>query len=119
MIEIFITTLFLLCVGHAIADYPLQGDFLAKGKNHTAPLPGVPWWQCLTAHAVIHSGFVFAVIYFMGGVLAICLALAMLEFGLHWCIDYLKSDGNLTYNQDQSLHIASKVIIAGLFMLNF
>ena len=35
--------LFWLMVGHALADYPLQGDFLAKAKNRTAPIPGVPW----------------------------------------------------------------------------
>lgn len=29
-----ISLLILLLGGHALADYPLQGDFLAKGKNH-------------------------------------------------------------------------------------
>lgn len=32
--------LFILIAGHALADYPLQGDFLAKGKNHKAPIAG-------------------------------------------------------------------------------
>lgn len=50
--------LFWMIVGHAVADYPLQGDFLAKGKNHKQPLPGVPWWICLLAHAMIHAGAV-------------------------------------------------------------
>lgn len=48
----------LMLVGHAIADYPLQGDFLAKAKNRRAPMPGVPWYQALGAHAIIHGGFV-------------------------------------------------------------
>ena len=33
----FLTALFLLCFGQSLADYPLQGQFLADGKNrHTA-----------------------------------------------------------------------------------
>ena len=32
------------------------GDFLARAKNRTAPIPGFPWWQALTAHAAMHSG---------------------------------------------------------------
>ena len=27
-----------LVAGHALCDYPLQGDFLAKGKNRTASI---------------------------------------------------------------------------------
>lgn len=36
---------------HAIADYPLQGDFLAqfKGKN----------WIAMTAHCLIWSGMIY------------------------------------------------------------
>lgn len=33
-----------LVAGHALADYPLQGDFLARAKNRAAPIPGVPWF---------------------------------------------------------------------------
>lgn len=47
-----------LLAGHALADYPLQGDFLSKAKNRTAPIPGVPWQQALGAHVVIHGAFV-------------------------------------------------------------
>ena len=31
----------LMIFGHALADYPLQGEFLAKSKNRTAPVPAV------------------------------------------------------------------------------
>lgn len=34
----------LLLVGHALADYPLQGEFLSKTKNHRSPNEGIPWW---------------------------------------------------------------------------
>jgi hypothetical protein len=47
-----------LLAGHALADYPLQGDFLSKAKNRAAPIPGVPYWQALGAHVAIHGAFV-------------------------------------------------------------
>lgn len=50
-----------MVVAHAVCDYPLQGDFLARAKNPTAPIPGVPWWWAMGAHAAIHAGGVFVV----------------------------------------------------------
>lgn len=93
---------FVLMVGHAVADYPLQGDFLARGKNHTLPIPGVPWWQCLGAHALIHGG-------------AVALATGMPALGVaealaHAVIDHLKCAGRLSFNQDQAAHVACKVL---------
>jgi hypothetical protein len=35
--------LLLLLAGHALADFPLQGPFLAKGKNRRTAL-GRVWW---------------------------------------------------------------------------
>ena len=58
MILHFVGLLWLLLCGHALCDYPLQGDFLARGKNHTDPIPGIPWVHCLVAHALIHGGMV-------------------------------------------------------------
>lgn len=98
MLEIF----FMLLVGHALADYPLQGDFLARGKNHKAPLDGVPWWQCLAAHALIHGGMV----YLITGVFWLGLA----ETVIHWFIDFGKSHGLYGFNTDQALHIACKIL---------
>ena len=93
-----------LLVGHAVADYPLQGDFLAKGKNHRAPLPGIPWWQCLTAHALIHSGAVLLIGH--------NLPLAIAEFVCHWSIDWAKSEGAFGFNVDQALHVGCKLLWA-------
>ncbi len=95
-------TLFALMVGHAIADYPLQGDFLAKAKNRTAPIPGVPWWQALAAHALIHGGFVAAItgVWWLG----------VLELGVHALTDDLKCRGRLSYNQDQAVHVVCKLV---------
>jgi hypothetical protein len=96
-----VDALALLIAGHAIADYPLQGDFLAKAKNRFAPIPGVPWYQALGAHAVIHGGLVLAI---TGS-----LTLGLAEIVSHFLIDDAKCAGRISYNTDQSLHIACKV----------
>lgn len=80
--------LLLLFAGHALCDFPLQGDFLARGKNHKAPLPGVPWQYCLFAHALIHAGAVF--------LLTRSLILGLAELVFHAATDYAKCDGRFT-----------------------
>jgi hypothetical protein len=101
-----IALLFLLLATHAVCDYPLQGDFLSRGKNHRSPLPGVPWYQCLTAHALIHGG---AVALVTGSVW-----LGVAEFVLHASIDYGKCDGRYGFDADQGLHVACKAAWAVL-----
>lgn len=93
--------LFLLLVWHALADYPLQGDFLAKAKNETAPIPGVPWWQAMLAHSLIHAGGVFLI---TGSTY-----MAMIELVLHYSIDRAKCTGKIGFNGDQALHVACKI----------
>lgn len=92
---------FALCIGHALADYPLQGDFLAKGKNRFQPLPGVPWYWCLAAHAAIHAGFVWLLTGYA--------ELAAMEFIAHCLIDDSKCEGTFGFDADQILHILCKV----------
>lgn len=92
----------LLVVGHALADYPLQGDFLSKAKNRTAPIPGVPWWQALGAHSVIHGGAV--------GLITGIWWLGVAEAVAHALIDDAKCKGRLTFNQDQALHLGFKAL---------
>jgi hypothetical protein len=94
--------IFLLLVGHALCDYPLQGDFLARGKNHKTPIPGIPWIQCLLWHALIQSGMVF--------IITKSLWLALAEFAIHAGVDYAKCDGRINFNQDQAIHIICKVL---------
>lgn len=36
----FLTILALLIAAHALADYPLQGDFLSRVKSRAAPIDG-------------------------------------------------------------------------------
>ena len=94
----------LLLAGHFLADYPLQGDFLSKAKNHKNPIPGVPWYQALIAHSVIHGAFV--------GVITGSVFLGFVETLFHAHIDYRKCSGKLSYNADQTSHIAIKAAIA-------
>lgn len=100
-----------LCVGHFIADYPLQGDFLARAKNRTSPVPGVPWQQALGAHAAIHGGVVWLItgLWWLG----------VIELVLHALIDDEKCRGRISFNHDQALHLLCKavwVLIAALWM---
>lgn len=108
------STLLLLFAGHALCDYPLQGDFLAKGKNHLKPISGIPWYQCLFAHALIHSGMVFLITK--------SLWLALAELAIHAATDYAKCAGwfggqyfgtegfnQRAFNIDQAIHFASKI----------
>ena len=94
----------LMVVGHALADYPLQGDFLSKAKNHKSPISGVPFYQALGAHSVIHAGFV--------GMITGSLWLALSEMVLHAGTDYAKCEEQISYNTDQAIHIGCKVVWA-------
>lgn len=96
----------LLVFAHALADYPLQGDFLSRAKNRTAPIPTVPWWQAMAAHATIHAGFV--------GLITGSALLAAAEFVIHWITDDLKCRGKINFNIDQGIHILCKTAWAVL-----
>lgn len=74
--------LFWLLVAHAVCDYPLQGDFLARAKNHRLPVLSVPWQQALVWHALIHGG---AVALVTGSV-----PLGLAETAAHALIDHWK-----------------------------
>lgn len=97
-IELFASLLF----WHALADYPLQGDFLAKAKNKSLAIPGVPWWQALGAHSLIHAGGVAAI---TGSIW-----LGVAEFVAHASIDHAKCTGRIGFNTDQALHVACKLV---------
>lgn len=94
----------LLCAVHALADYPLQGDWLSKAKNHKLKLVDgeTIWPLALMSHALIHAAGVWIVTKSP--------TLAVAEFICHAAIDYAKCDGRLSYNADQALHIACKAL---------
>jgi len=97
---------FKLAVCHFLADYPLQGDFLSKAKNHKQPIPGVPFYHALVAHSTIQAGGVWLV---TGS-----LWLALVELVIHAAVDYAKCDGRISYDADQELHLLCKVIYVAL-----
>lgn len=94
--------LLILISAHALCDYPLQGDFLANGKNHKKPIAGVPFYQPLAAHSAIHAGAV--------GVITGSIWLGLAEFVVHAATDWTKCEGKIGYNADQAIHIGCKVL---------
>lgn len=90
-----------LLIVHLLLDYPLQGNFLSKAKNHRSPIAGVPWYTALFSHAAIQGA---GVGFVTGSAL-----LAVAETVAHALIDFGKSDGRYGFNVDQALHIACKV----------
>lgn len=106
---------FALAIGHAFADFPLQGDFLSRGKNRNAPPPQLAdgkhspsdlWIYLMSAHCLIHAGFVWLI---TGSAL-----LALFEFISHWVIDALKCEGRTSFATDQWLHLGTKAIYVGV-----
>ena len=89
---------------HFLADYPLQGDFLSKAKNHITPIPHVPWKHALFAHAFIHAGMV----YLATGYVYLFFA----ELIAHSIIDYRKNAGEITFAGDQYAHFICKAVWA-------
>lgn len=93
--------LILLIFWHFLADYPLQGDFLSRAKNRANPIPGVPWYQAMGAHAFLHAAGVW---FITGSAL-----FGLYELVAHALIDDAKCRGRIGFNGDQFLHIACKV----------
>ena len=103
--------IFKLLCGHAIADFALQTDWIAKNKNrHSIPAGYDPvlhgpiqtiWPYVLGAHSLIHGFMVYAA---TGSVL-----LGMAETTAHWIIDFWKCEKLYGIHTDQMLHIVCKV----------
>lgn len=106
----FIEVLALLVFAHFLADYPLQGDFLAQAKNRNTDLGKMFWPHALTAHSVIHGGFVMLI---TGSVW-----LGLAEAVVHGVTDAAKCDNRITLNTDQFIHIACKVAWATIIITN-
>lgn len=101
------TAYFLLMGLHFLCDFPLQGEFLAKGKvSFDQPYHGAHWFYCLAAHCWIHG---FAVAIVLGWTAGMCELLA------HLAIDYAKGRGYFGFEIDQALHLACKVVWLVIF----
>lgn len=103
------TTLLWLILGHLVADYPLQTDFVAKYKNRHCSLAAVPWYYVLAGHAATHAAAV--------GIITGSPLLALLELVAHAVIDATKCEGWTTIHTDQFLHLVCKVAWAGLVVM--
>jgi hypothetical protein len=102
----FATLLFLLVAAHALADYPLQGDFLAQAKNRNTVLGKLFCPHALFAHSMIHGGFVL--------LLTGSVALAMAEVAIHAATDWLKCEQKISLNTDQAIHLTCKLVWAAI-----
>lgn len=107
--------LFWMLVFHALADYPLQGDYLAKFKNpwlhpdeRAKMPPGTvpPWWIAMSAHCLIHAGGVALATGDVG--------LGLVEFLMHFWTDYGKCAKFIGFKADQLLHVGFKLFYLGL-----
>lgn len=97
--------LFFILIGvHALCDYPLQGDFLARGK--ATGFPGISRLVLMLAHCWIHA---LGVALVTGSVL-----LAVMELLVHWMIDELKVDEYTSFMTDQLLHVACKLFYVAM-----
>jgi hypothetical protein len=111
--------LFALIIGHAFADFPLQGKFLAIRKNrhiksidYTGDSPPHLWVYCLSAHSLVHSGAVW--------IITGSAAYGFAEFVLHWLIDFAKCEKWTNFHWDQALHLFSKVAyVVTIYCLNW
>lgn len=113
--------LFALLIGHAVADYPLQGKFLAIRKNRhikavdfSGETPSSIWAYCLSAHSLVHAGMLWLI--FAGFRLPHGVEFAIAEFILHWIIDFAKCERWTDFHADQGLHMLCKVAYVGILI---
>lgn len=105
-----LSVFFALAIGHALADFPLQGEYLAnfKNRNHVdsegLKLSFGVWLPCMLAHCLIHAGMVWAM---TGQVL-----LGLSELVLHFILDFLKCEGRMSFQVDQMMHYVCKLVYA-------
>jgi hypothetical protein len=101
--------LFYLIGAHFVADFPLQTEFLATGKNrHLNKKGSVSWFWCLFAHSMVHAFFV--------AVITQSWQLGVAELILHFVIDFGKCEGQFGVTEDQFLHLGCKYIWWAYYM---
>jgi Protein of unknown function (DUF3307) len=103
-----------LIFAHLLADYPLQGEFLAmmKGKNHIV----------LVSHAGIWTGCIATAGYLLGFDIGF-IDIALL-FVVHAVADYLKAANKLWYPKfdslkgglfiDQMIHVGQIILLIAM-----
>lgn len=89
-------------LGHVLADFPLQGEYLARQKNRALADSTESWIVALSAHSIIHAGAVWLI--------SGSLVFAGIELLLHATIDTAKCQNRIGYATDQLLHLACKAL---------
>lgn len=105
LIDVYCGLLFLMVAGHALCDFPLQPPQLASAKRVGGD-PYLPWWAALLGHGLIHGGAVALIT----GLWTVGVA----ETVTHAAIDGAKCRGLFGMKVDQALHLACKVVWAGI-----
>ena len=113
---------FALAIGHALADFAWQSEFMAVNKNRNLVpkdtddgKPSSMWMHVLGAHCLVHAGVVWVIL----GSLKLAWALALFEFFAHWAIDRLKCEGRTNFNVDQALHYLCKALYVAVIFLGW
>lgn len=97
---------FKLLMAHAVTDWALQTEFIARTKNrHIVPeyldKDHLPMWPyTLAAHALINALGVYLVTNSW--------QCGVLELVFHWLIDFGKCEKLYNLHWDQSYHMANK-----------
>lgn len=116
--------LVLFQIKHWIADYPAQTPYMLRKF-----LGGTEWILPLTAHAGVHALGTFYIAVLITTRLQLSLALAVLDFVVHFTVDRIKASPNMlgkykpdnkyfwwALGADQSLHhITHYVIIVVIY----
>lgn len=89
-------------VMHALADFPLQGAYLAQQKARRTATSQGEWIVALTTHGVIQAGGVWLVSGSLG--------FGITELILHTLIDLCKGEGRVGFVTDQLIHLGCKLI---------
>lgn len=98
--------LILLVAAHYLCDYPLLTEALVIDRRRKATRSWVFW---LTFHASTHGVAV--------GLITGSIWLGLLEWVLHWMIDFYRADERYSIHVDQALHLLCKLLIVGLVFL--
>jgi Protein of unknown function (DUF3307) len=112
VVSVVLLLFFQLLIGHAVADFVMQSDTMARAKLRHGDLRATygpsfpPWYYWLSAHALVHAGAVYLL---TGSAL-----LGAIEAVLHWVIDFAKSERWITFHQDQALHVLCKAAYCSL-----
>lgn len=106
--------IFWLIVGHAVADFSLQGEAMAKFKNRRNHSDSnlIPHWLYWSgAHALEHGACVTLA---TGSVV-----LGLCETLCHWMIDFGKCERFYSAHVDQGLHLICKLTWASIVLTGY